>query len=129
MREDVGPNLERPTSDRKKAYRLEIQMRRPRRNAVSVTADSFREPATSLALGLLALTCGTVVGFGLTFNAKAQNDADFGYPEALSTPVSARTAAATWCWISAIDLQRQTDDWSEAMRATSATHNLSYPRF
>lgn len=106
-------------------------MCRPCRNTVSVTADSFREQPTSLALGLLALTCGTVVGFGLTLNAKDQNDADFGYPEVLLTPVSARAVDATWCWISAIDLHRQTDDRSEAMLDAGHKRNtrLSYARF
>jgi hypothetical protein len=107
-------------------------MRHPHRSAMSIAADGRGMPASSLALGFPALICGTVVGFELTLYAEARNEADFGYPEALSGPVSSSSAVpqadVNWCSISAVGVQKCIDDASEAIRQTNVTRNPSVCR-
>ena len=108
-------------------------MPRPHRYAAAVPTHGFGAAATSLPVGLLALVCGTVVGFELTLNTEARNDADFGYQEALSAPTSSSSAAppadATSHCIATNGAQKQTDDSDEAIADTTGTRNPSFPRF
>jgi hypothetical protein len=121
-------------ANERKCYQFteEIEMRRPYRDAMSVASNRSGIPAGSLAIGFLALMCGTVVGFELTFNAEARNDANFGYLEALSGPISSSSAgpsAYPSCYgVSAVGVEKYTDDSGEAMREANITRSPSMCR-